>query len=40
MADDVPGTKKVPCSTEIPFVLQVNKKEKGKIILFHDDYYF
>lgn len=24
MADDVPGTKKVPCSTQIPFVLQVN----------------
>ncbi|XP_046636514.1 endosome/lysosome-associated apoptosis and autophagy regulator family member 2-like isoform X2 [Daphnia pulicaria] len=23
MADDVPGTKKVPCSTEIPFVLQL-----------------
>ena len=25
MAEDVPSTKKVSCSTQIPFVLQVNK---------------
>ena len=25
MPDDVPGSKKVPCSTHIPFVLQVSK---------------
>lgn len=27
MADDVPVTKKVPCSTEIPFVVQVNTEK-------------
>jgi predicted nucleic acid-binding Zn ribbon protein len=30
MADDAPGTKKIPCSTEILFVLQVNKKRKKR----------
>jgi hypothetical protein len=30
MADDAPGTKKIPCSTEILFVLQVNKIRKKR----------